>query len=143
MARFREWWRIWWDETLIIVGSCLAMCLVGYGLWFFFQTHALSLSEGKVVNQSYTAQYEETHDGGTTCWNYDKNGSCTFRTQNPDIHHTHCIGGCYRLRVDGCSNDRRGESHCREEWENVSASTYESCEPGSYWVKEKVRCAPR
>lgn len=141
--RLREWWRLWWDETLIIIAVSTAICLVIWGGWYLFQTTPSPLTDGVVVGHDYTAQYEETHDGGTTCWSYDKNGVCTFWTQNPDIHHTHCVGGCYEVQVDGCSLDRRGDSHCRKEWKSVGRFTYENCRTRQFWKRGQPECSLR
>lgn len=138
--RLREWWRLWWDETLIIIGVSTAICLFIYGCWYLFQITPYPLTEGIVVGFDYTAQYEETHDGGTTCVSYDKDNNCTWRVQNPDIHHTHCIGGCYELQVDGCSQNRRGETKCRKEWKSVSRHVYENCGARQLWVKGENEC---
>lgn len=143
MTRLREWWRLWWDETLIIIGVSTVLFLFIWGVWYLFQTMPFPLEEGIVVEHKYTAQYEETHDGGTTCYSYDKYGACTFKTDNPDIHHTHCVGGCYEIRIDGCSNDRRGEQHCRKEWFTVSQFTYDGCADGQLWKRDEPRCALR
>lgn len=143
MNRIKEWWHYWWDETLIIIGVSTVLVLIIAGVWHLFQTTPSPLSEGLVVGHNYTPQYNETHDGGSTCYVYDKSGLCTVRVPNPDIHHTHCVGGCYELRIDGCSNDRRGDSHCRKEWKDVAAYTYTNCEDGSYWDKEQPDCPLR
>lgn len=143
MESIKAWWRMWWDETLITVGGSLVVIAVITGTWIVFQTTPSPLNEGIMVGNDYTAQYEESHDGGSTCYSYDKNGSCTFRMQNPDIHHTHCIGGCYELQVEGCSNDRRGDAHCRKEWYSVSQATYENCRSGQLWRRGEAKCQPQ
>jgi hypothetical protein len=138
-----EWWRLWWDETLIIVGVSLLICAIVYGGWYAFQMQAPMFDQGVVQELEFTAEYEEYHDGGTTCWGRDKNGACTFSTQNPDIHHVHCIGGCYALVVHGCSNRRRGDEFCRDETVTVSEFHYRHCRRGQLWIDGETTCRPR
>jgi hypothetical protein len=143
MERVKAWWHLWWDEVLTIIGVSTVLVLFIAGGWWLFQTTPLRMEEGTVVEHRFTAQYEETHDGGSTCVSYDKNGGCSFRVQNADIHHTHCVGGCYEIRVDGCSLDRRGQEHCRKEWKSVSEFMYNDCEDGSHWRREHPDCPLR
>lgn len=141
--RLREWCHLWWDETLIIIGVSTAICLLVWGGWYLFQTSPAVLQQGIVRDHRYTAQYEERHDGGSTCYAYDKNGLCSFRVDDPDIHHTHCVGGCFNIQVEGCSNDRRGDKHCRKEWKHVGQSTYENCRSGRLWQRNEMECSAR
>ena len=143
MERVRKWWFLWWDEVMIILGVSTALILFIYGMWYLFQTQPFPLEEGRVVGHSYTAQYEEYHDGGSTCVSYNKHGGCSWSVQNPDIHHVHCRGGCFEIQIDGCSNDRRGDSHCRKEWQDVSEHTYNNCEKGSTWYRDEPDCPIR
>jgi hypothetical protein len=141
--RVAGWWRLWWDETLIIIGVSAAICLVIWGCWYLFQMQAPSLAEGVVQEHQFTAEYEETHDGGTTCYGRDKNGACTFSVRNPDIHHVHCVGGCYYLVVNGCTERRRGDMYCRNETKTVDQLTYNNCRDGQYWIRGRSECSLR
>lgn len=141
--RLREWWHFWWDETLIIIGVSTALCLLVWGGVYLFQTHPADLQQGVVRGHKYTAQYEENHDGGSTCYAYDEDGWCSFKMQNPDIHHTHCVGGCFKIQIEGCSNDRRGDEHCRKEWMPIGQHTYETCRSGRLWHQDEMECLAR
>jgi len=140
--RIREWWRLWWDEVLVIIGVSTVLCLLIWGGWYLFQTTPSPLAEGRVVGHSYTAQYEETHYNPPICI-YNSSTKTTNCYPQPPTHHTHCVGGCFELRVDGCSNDRRGDSHCRKEWKDVGQYTYENCRTGQYWIRNKPECSLR
>lgn len=131
-----------WSEPLAVVAGIIGVGLIIMIGWLVWQNTPSPLVSGEVVDRRFTAQYEEDHDGGTTCWSRDKNGFCTFSTQNPDIHHTHCIGGCYELRISGCSNDRQGDEHCREEWITVTQGDYEICVVGRTW-RQATSCRPQ
>lgn len=143
--RIKRWWFLWWDEIAIGTVTTLFICGVIYGAWYIVQTTPADLAEGVVAEPGhrYTAEYEETHDGGSTCYVYDEDGYCTVRIQNPDIHHTHCVGGCFELRIDGCSNNRRGDTICRKEWITVHGITYHNCRVGQAWTRDAAECALR
>lgn len=142
-VRLSEWWRIWWDEILIGLGATAIIVAIICGGWYLFQTSPFRLEEGVVQQPIYTAQYTHMHDGGSTCWSRNENGFCTFSTDNPDTEHEHCVGGCFELVVHGCSNDRRGDEHCRDERETVSEFTFNHCNRGQLWVRGESECRPR
>lgn len=139
-GRIKEWWRLWDNSIIIGVVATVGITAVVAVGWHIFQTTPGALSEGVVRNHGYIAQYEEEHDGGSTCVSYDEDGSCTWRVQNPDIHHTHCVGGCYSIQVDGCSDNRRGDTICRLEWIDVSEYTYNICRVSQLWQNGRERC---
>lgn len=131
-----------WSEPLSVVAAVLLIAIIGWVGWVVYQNTPSELSEGHVRDHRFTAQYTHYHDGGSTCWSYDKNGNCTFSTQNPDIPHEHCVGGCFELLIEGCSDDRQGDEHCRSEWMFVSESTYNDCRNGQIWRRATL-CRPQ
>ena len=142
-SRLSRWWFLWKEEVAIGTATTVVICLIITGVWFLFQNMQPSITEGTVQAHNFTAEYEETHDGGTTCISYNRDGTCSFRVQNPDIHHTHCIGGCFEIQVHGCTRNRQNEESCRNEWKTVSEFTYHDCERGSYWRRGHEGCPLR
>lgn len=140
--RYDRFYTSWRDYIPYIAGVVVAVIAL-FGGWMFWQYVPGPLHEGVVTELRYTAQYVHMHDGGTTCYSRDKNGLCTFSVDNPDREHDHCVGGCYELKIDGCSKNRKGETKCRKEWVSVPSVTYEKCRSGQWWSKSSAECLPR
>lgn len=146
-ARIKEWWRLW-DNSIIIGVLATAGVLAVIGIaWYVFQTMPANLIEGEVVNRDFTpAHYEseprtrQVYDGQDCRTTTNSSGftstSCTSKYRSETYYVDVFYNDDWDIAVDGCSQNRRGDTICRIDWVDVSESVYDDCTPGEYWRRE-------
>jgi hypothetical protein len=151
MQGFKNWWATWKEETLIGTAATAVLCLIIGVAWYLFQTMPASLSEGQVVNRDFTPAHWEEYQRAVTGTRLSTRTVCSGgygsvpQTCRPETYtetYTYYVPDerwvedDWDLRIDGCSENRRGDTICREEWVDVTQTVYDDCDISDYWRRE-------
>lgn len=142
-----RWQRVKHKVGVGAVASVAAVSTLGMG-WYVYQTTPAPLDAGVVVDRDFTPAHweEETRTrqvyAGEDCSGIGVDRRCTsqYRTEyyTVDVWYD----DDWDLRIDGCSDNRRGDTICRADWVDVSQSVYDDCQVSERW-RERTACRPQ
>jgi hypothetical protein len=140
-----------------IAAGVSGLGLVGWGGYAIWQNTPAPLVEGTVVERDFTPAHWEDYLRPVTRTRQASREVCTggygdvprschteyyTETYTDYVPDTRWVDDDWDLIVSGCSLDRQGDEHCRNENIDVSEQTYDNCRTGMTW-RQETACRPQ
>jgi hypothetical protein len=125
--------------------------LIGWGGWLLWQNTPAPLVEGEVVGRDFEPAHWEDYQRAETGYRPATRTVCsggfgttpqTCRTESYMESYTYYVWDTrwveddWDIIVYGCSLDRQGDEHCREENKDANEDEYDRCQVGMTWRRE-------